>query len=443
MFAEHDACRCFYERTRNGDDNVAVTYTKKQIGKGITLNVITDPKFKTSGFRFYFVFPLTAEKASAYSLPAYLLEDTNSEYTDITSFNSRLAELYGAEVSTSIQRFGDERLTMFSASSIADRYALEGENISFELLKLICGCIFRPVLDENGVFPKKQFDLKLTEMIEDINSVINDKRNYALKRAGSLVYSGEPAGIPLKGEASEAAELTPQVVYKAYRDMLSIARVEIFYMGNALPDGCEEYIIKCFEGIDRHDICEPSYSPSPIKYEVCESSDVLDVTQNKMVMAFKYSGNFTDAATRLFSVMFGGSPTSLLFKNVREKLSLCYYCDSTRNKFKSTYYVDSGLEAVNTDAARKEILNQLEILRKGEFSDELLEQSKLFMKTSLRAVEDFPTSVAGWYFDRIIDSVVESPAGYAESVDAVTKQDIIDIANSLKLDTVYVLKGSE
>ena len=226
-------------------------------------------------------------------------------------------------------------------------------------------------------------------------------------------------------------------------EMLSTARTEIFYVGTALPEGCEDYILSCFDGIDRHDICTPEYAPSPIKDEICEGSDTLDVTQNKMVMGFKYEGIYPDAVTRLFGVMFGGSPTSLLFKNVREKLSLCYYCDSSRNKFKSTFYVDSGLEAANTDAARKEILHQLDVIKKGEFSDELFEQSKLFIKTSLRAVEDFPTSVAGWYLDRIIDEKVLSPVEYAEAIDKVTKQDITALANDIRLDTVYVLKGSE
>ncbi|MBR4223383.1 MAG: insulinase family protein [Oscillospiraceae bacterium] len=404
----------------------------------IALTVITDEKFKLCGFRTIFLQPVCAETASADSLLSYLLEDTNEDYPDVTSFNSRLAELYGAEVSCSDSRSTDHRSLIFSAWSIDERYALEGEKLPLELLKLMCGCIFRPVL-EDGLFPEKQFKLKQERMIEDINAEINDKRGYLMKLARAEIFKGEPNGIPLRGTVEQVAALTPKDVYDRYVKMLADARIEIFYAGKEISEECIQFIKDSFvrKSPARMTI---KRAPSPLKEQVSENVCELDVTQSKMVMAFKYPDIVPDlAALRVFDSMFGSAPFSLLFKNVREKLSLCYYCATKTLDPKHTYLIDSGLESHNIQAARDEIMKQLDVMKNGEFSDELMEQSKLMIKTSLRAVEDFPFTVMGWYADRYLEGKVYSPAQMNDMVEKVTREDVIAFANALKLDTVYIL----
>lgn len=422
---------------------MAVTLTKKSIGDGIDLHIMTDPKFKSCCFRFCFIIPHTAETAEANSMIAYILDSTNSDYPDLTSFNSRLAGLYGASFRTNISRYGDDRQIAFVSASISDRYALDGECISMELLKLLCGSIFNPVLDDDGLFPAKQFEIKRKEMIDDIKSDINDKKEYAYKKAVERVYDGETSGIALKGTVERTEALTRQQVYDAYRAMLRNARVMIYYTGNEMPAECEEYIRNCFGTVERDNIYVSNVTPSPLKDKVCEASDVMDITQNKMVMALKFRDNYPETVVKLFTVVFGASPFSLLFKNVREKMSLCYYCSSSPSMTKRTIFVESGLEAENTETARNEILNQLETIKRGEISDELLEQSKLILKSAISTVEDTPTSVFHWYHDRSYFDSVLSPAEYIEQLSKVTKEQIVEFADTLCLDTVYVLKGSE
>lgn len=408
-------------------------------GETIALNVISDDKFKLCGFRFVFLQEMDGQTAAADSLLAYLLEDTNEDYPDLTSFNSRLAELYGAEMNCSNLRAGDHRALTFSIWSIAQKYALDGEDIPMELLKLVCGCIFRPAL-EDGVFPKKRFDLKKNEMIDDINAEINDKRGYLISLARPHIYEGELSALPLKGTAEDAAKLTPETVYAAYRKMLTSARIEIFCAGKGLSDECLAYLRRCFDRTSPEKISVLP-SPSPIKDKVYEGSAELDITQCKMAMAFKYEGETDNAVKRVFNTMFCTAPFSLLFKNVREKLSLCYYCSASSDPSKNTYLIDSGLEAENIDAAREEIMKQLDVMKSGAFSDELMEQAKLMIDTALKSTSDFPTSLVYWYTDRALEGKDYSPADTMAKVKDVTREDIIACANSLRLDTVFILRG--
>lgn len=425
-----------------------VSRRRKRIGgedSGIFLTVLTDKKLKTNSFIVHFMTRLTEENAAANAAVAFMTEDCCKEYPDITSFSRRLAQLYGSSIRGGISRFYDNQTITVSGSSIADKYALEGEEISYGLLKLICGCIFEPPT-ENEAFPEKQFALKRQELIDDIDADINDKRSYAIKRARAEIYENEPTGLAVKGEREAAAALTPAQAYAAYRELLKSARIEIIFVGTELPEKCEKLIEEKFGALERENVCYPDSKPSPVKKEPKFVTERLDVVQSKMVMAFKHdiAGDVTPA-TRIFNAVFGSTPFSMLFKNVREKLSLCYYCSSSFNSEKRTVFVDSGVESGNIDAAREEILRQLELIRKGEFSDELLEQSKLYVICALKGVGDSPRSAADWYFEYCLESEENtlSPEEYIERIKAVTKEDVCAFAKALTLDTVYVLTGKE
>ena len=58
-------------------------------------------------------------------------------------------------------------------------------------------------------------------------------------------------------------------------------------------------------------------------------------------------------ATRLMAALFGGTPNSKLFLNVREKLSLCYYCSASYNSMKGIMLVQSGVEVKRIWSARR------------------------------------------------------------------------------------------
>lgn len=105
--------------------------------------------------------------------------------------------------------------------------------------------------------------------------------------------------------------------------------------------------------------------------------------------------------------------------------------------------IDCGIEHENIDPAREEIFNQLELLKKGEYSDELIGNSKLYYKSSLKAVYDNPGSLANWFFGQCMEDKIYLPEEEAELIDSVTRDELIAAANSLVPDTVYVLTGKE
>lgn len=421
---------------------MAITRTRKCIGdaqNGINLTTLTDPKLKTSGFMIKLISPLTEENAAANAAAAFMLEDSCSEYPSITAFSRRLAELYGASIQTGVSRFADSSVITLSASCIADRYALEGEEISTELARLMIMCLFAPVT-ENGSFPEKSFALKKQELVDDIDADINDKRLYALKKAGMIIYRSEPSGISVKGEREAAMAMTAPKAYEAYKQLLEGARIEIYYVGSGMTDNCCRTIENAFAGLRRKNVYTPKITPSAPKTAPEYKSEYLDVAQSKMVMAYKTNID-NEAIARVFNALLGATPFSLLFKNVRERLSLCYYCSSSINFKKQTLFIDSGVEKDNIEAARKEIENQMNAAAKGDFSDELLEQTKLFITCSLKAINDSPRAVSGWYFSQCLndEESIKTPEMLIDEIERVTKEQTAEYAASFTPDTVYIL----
>ena len=71
------------------------------------------------------------------------------------------------------------------------------------------------------------------------------------------------------------------------------------------------------------------------------------MTQGKLAMGFRTGIDAWDEdypALMLLNAVYGGTTTSKLFLNVREKLSLCYYASSGLMKYKDVMLVSSGVE---------------------------------------------------------------------------------------------------
>ena len=149
------------------------------------------------------------------------------------------------------------------------------------------------------------------------------------------------------------------------------------------------------------------------------------------------------SAILVFNALYGGSVNSKLFRNVREKLSLCYYADSVCDRIKGLMVVSSGVDFENFETARGEILAQLDAVRVGEFSDEELESARNTVSSSLQSMLDSPGALENYYLFQTLCGLDYGPAEDAELCRMVTREDILAIARGVELDAVYYLEGEE
>ena len=175
-------------------------------------------------------------------------------------------------------------------------------------------------------------------------------------------------------------------------------------------------------------------------------SENMNLTQSKLVMGFRTAIAGQDKETmamRLAIAIFGATPHCKLFLNVREKYSLCYYCSAKYDRHKGIMLVQSGVETKNTERAKEEILNQLNEVKKGNFTDEEMNTIKRSLSNVYRTIGDYLSSIESFYISQIFDDRKLSPLDYIEKLNRITKEEIVEAAQNITLDTVYILNGIE
>lgn len=414
---------------------------RTEISDGVFFNSVTDNRFKLNRITVNFLSQLDGEKNAENALVPCILTKCNSDYPTFTALNNRLSALYATRLDETTGKLGDTQYVGIAVTFIDDAFALEGENITKEAVNILCRCLFAPVL-ENGVFSEKTIALEKQTLIDDIEAELNDKRNYARNKAMELLCKNEPARHYECGTVETAEKITPQSAYTAYRNMLEHFRIEIVCVGcNDFSDAKEE-LTAAFSQIKRSNVNECSSALSPLKAEVETEIEKLTVSQSKMVMGMKSSFE-NIPALRVMSKIYGGTTTSKLFMNVREKLSLCYYCWSRYTRSKGVMLIDCGIENENIEKAKNEILAQFEDMKSGNFSDDDIKFAKLSLENDYKTVNDSLASIYSWYLSRIYQGDLKTPEEVMKEDLAVTREDIIGAARSMSLDSVYILTASD
>jgi len=174
--------------------------------------------------------------------------------------------------------------------------------------------------------------------------------------------------------------------------------------------------------------------------------DEMQVTQGKLALGFRLGECMDDpnaAAIKVFNAVFGGSVTSKLFMNVREKLSLCYFASSLVDLHKGLLVVSSGIEFDKYDAALSEILSQLEAVKSGDISDYELSAAKSSVASDYRTIEDSPGALEDFYLNQALIGPDCSPSELAALAEEIRSDEIIKIANGVECDAIYFLRGQK
>lgn len=414
---------------------------RRKIADGVYFSSITDKRYKKNLISVAFSTQLSEDTATENVIVPVLLTKCNSKLPTYKAFNNKMSRLYASGIGGTAGRQYDLQTISFGAYYLDDIYALSGEKMTGIMTDILIDCLTSPVT-ENGVFSEKFVELEKKTVIDNIETAINDKRSYAIERAMKTICKGEPASVCSYGTVEKAKLITPDSAYKAYRRMLETMPCEIICTGCSDFDGVAEKFAAAFEKAGRHDIENATIALSPVKTQTEEVTERLTVNQSKLVLGFK-SHSDDDAALVLLQKIFGGTTSSKLFRNVREKMSLCYYCSAARNDLKGIMLVNSGVENENIEKTKEAVIDQLEEIKNGNFTNEDINFAEMAIKNDFKSVADSAGNVSNWYFDCIRKNDIVTPEEKLGRYLGVSKERIIAAAKSMVLDSVYVLTGNE
>ncbi len=413
----------------------------RRLCAGVESLTLPDTRFKTAQITVGLFLPLSRDTVEEYAILPRVLTRACAAYPDFTALNRRLNELYGAAVTGQVMRVGEAQVLLLTAETTADRYALNGEEVTASCARLLCDMLFRPAL-ENGVFRREDVEMERRCLAEDVRAQINDKRWYARRRAEELLCSDEAYGIGQFGSAEVIEQLTPERVTAAWQRMLRHATVRLILQDSGAMPQVEEAFRVGFSAVQGRQPLPCVTDTVTHLPKLRRHTERMAINQSKLVLGFRTGCAEPDedvTATRLMNAVLGGTPSSLLFRNVREKLSLCYYCSSAYDRMKGLLLVQSGVDEANAARAEAEILRQVEALASGEFTDEDLEAARRCVIQSFESVNDSQSALAAWYITQTLLPRQSQPEEIRQALQAVDREAVIRAAGRLRCECVYLL----
>ena len=422
-----------------------MTTDRIQLRPGVWLNFVQTDRFKTGCFSFNLLRPLTMESAAPNALLPSVLLRGSREYPDMQQISQRLDTLYGGSCGTLVRKKGEVQSVGLYADFLEDRYA-EGEAVFAQMMSFIRGLLFEPCMEDNG-FVEDYVAGEALNLANTIDARVNEKRTYAVSRLLKHMCRGEAYAVPRLGEKDTLESATACSLYERWQNLLTTSPVELFYLGQQPKEAVLEAMERLVSGLParkparmpRTQVIRPDRAVQYVE-------EPMDVTQGKLTIGLRTPITVHDPrypAMMLMNAVYGSGMTSKLFEKIREEQSLCYYANSSMDKFKGVMVIGSGIEFSNYEIARDGILHQLALCKQGQITTEELESARSYLLSALRTGNDSPGRMDDYAIGQSIAGLPGSMDDLAVQLRAVTLDQVVEAANTLTLDTVYFLKGVE
>lgn len=420
-------------------------YNQLDIKNGIKLHKIQTEKFKTNLIAVMLTTKIDRENVTKNALiPAVLRRGTASLNT-LEEINKKLEEMYGAGLDCGLDKTGDNQILKFYIETINDEFLQQNdENMLKEALENIFELIFNPYL-ENGGFKKEYVIQEKENLKQIIEGKIDNKARYSLDRCIEEMYKDEPYGLYKYGYIEDLDNINENNLYEYYKKLINQCKIDIFVSG--ILDNDVKGIIENNENIKKLEEREPEYNRIKTEAKMSENENAvqesMDVTQGKLIIGLDLDFDNEDLRydTMIYNSMLGGSANSKLFQNVREKASLAYTAGSSYYRFKNNIFINCGIEIGNYDKALEIIKQQIEDMRNGDFTDEEVENAKQGIIAAIKSIDDEQDTEIAYFFGQELSKIQLNIDEYMERIAKVNKQNVVDIANKVSVNTVYFLKN--
>ena len=425
-----------------------MTLIRNEILPGVWLTCITTDKFKTGCLSISLLTQLQRDTAAMNALIPQVLRRGTRQFPDMEQLAGELDRLYGASIAPAVRKIGEIQSVGLVADFVDGHFVPTQVDMFNDILRLTCQVLLDPVT-EHGLFRESYVENEKQQQLDRLRARINDKRSYSVQRIIELMCCYEDFAVSRLGDEETTEAVTARALTEQYHHLLETCPIEIFYCGSCRFKYLRDQLLEDLKDLPRGEI---DYDiGTDIRMNTVEDgpryfTDEMAVTQGKLSIGFRLGEimDDPDAAPALYvmNALYGGSVTSKLFMNVRERLSLCYYASSLLDLNKGLMIVYSGIDFDQYDAALSEILAQLKAVQDGYFTDEELEAARRGVAAELRTYMDNEGDLEQYWLIRNLRGERMDPMALAERVSTVTRADVIRAAAGLVCDAVYFLRGN-
>lgn len=419
-----------------------------ELKQGIKMHLISSKAYKTDISCVFLTTALTRENVTYNALIPFLLRRGTNTFKDQYIINQKLDNMYGATFNLGIDKYGDNIVFKFYIESINNEFAFDNENILKESINMLLDVVFNP-LKIDGKLNKEFLEIEKDNLRKVIESKIDDKDSYALDSCISSMYGENGFGLYKYGYLEDIDNITIDSITDYYNHLIDNAKIDIFVSGNINAEEVKKYV----EENENINLLKPRIENYKLNNEFTESKEKVEkpkeifeqmnVTQGKLVIGLdilEKVDNF-QATAIMFNSILGDGANSMLFQNVREKEGLAYSARSSFVKQKLNIFIRCGIQIENYNKALEKIKEQLENIKNGNFTEENIENAKTYLISGIKNIKEEQDTEIVFYIGQEISKTNLEPDEYINRIKDVKKEDIVNFAKLIQINTIYFLKN--
>lgn len=418
-------------------------FTKFKLQQGVHLYIRKTNQFKTITMSFKWTSTLEEKQAAHRAVLSNVMQDSNAMYPKQSDFRKAMDELYGSVFYMDAGKRGNAHIVSLNMECVNDEY-LSTTGLFDDVLEMVHAVIFKPNLS-NGEFDESIVNREKRSVIERIKSVYDDKTRYAQKRMLEIMRPNHPASISSSGTEEQVSQITSASLVEAYDKMINEDVIDIYVVGDVDEQALVEKITNMFSFTAREDVRKP-FEVTNEEKEPQKIFEKQDMKQGKLQVGYHTPVLFHHddyPKMQVTNGVLGGFAHSKLFMNVREKESMAYTINSIYGAYYGILYVMAGIDANLEEKAVSMIEEQLVALKKGDVTALELEQTVALLANSIRSAFDSARGQIEVYdqYKQVDEHFTADKL--IQKWQAVTVQDIQDMASNIQLELIYLLSGRE
>ena len=419
------------------------TFTLKE---NISGHIVQIDKFKTKLVTIYLTKKISREDVTKNALLPFVLKRGSENYPTQEEINRKLDYLYGASLDCSADIRGDNSVIRFQINVIDDKYKYDNfdENIFEEALELLFDIVYNPKIEDNH-FCEEYVEKEKENLKKIIDSRIDDKRSYSMERCIEELYKGKPYGVVRTGYKEDVEKIDSVNLYEHFIKFLDECKIDIYFSGDFSDVDIKNMLLNNrylskFEGRKDNYISEKVSE----KFEEEEKNIVekMDVSQGNLVLGLVNKNVGVDEISlAVANAILGVGANSKLFQNVREKASLAYYAGSMFVQQKNLIIIRAGIEIKNYEKALELIRKQIEVVKKGAFSDDEISSAKEMLISPLLGIEDEQGLEVAYEFRNELFNAKMTKEDKITKIQNTKKEDIMEAIKDMQVKIVYFLRN--
>lgn len=420
-------------------------YKQIELKKGIKFHTINTDKFKTNLIAVFITTKLDRENVTKNAVISALLRRGSKTMPSQEEISKQMEEMYGASFDCGLDKTGDNQVLKFYMETVNDDFLPQkGEDMLKTSFGKLLEIVFNPYTEQDG-FKPEYVEQEKNNIRQRIEGKIDNKARYAMDRCIEEMYKDEPFGLYRFGYVEDLESMDGKNLYEYYQELINSCKIDIFVSGIIKND--MEQVVRANENIEKLQERTPNYKiPKELNKALPEKENVvtesMEVTQGKLILGLDVCLAEEDLRydTLIYNSILGGSANSKMFQNVREKAHLAYVASSNYLRYKSNIFVNCGIEIGNYEKALELIKQQIEDMKKGEFTEEDIENAKKGIIATIKTIEDEQDTGITYYFGQELSESDISIEEYMDKIEKVSKDDVVHIAENVAINMIYFLK---